>query len=460
MSNGKAMKDLTSGNIAKNLILFMIPVLIGDILNKTHTLVDKIMVGQYLGEVGLAAIGSTGTFNTVITALFWGLGTGIGLYIGKIYSSSSPQKIYRAVSSNLAFAFIIGAILSALSIILYRPLFSLLSIDKSIYAHSFIYFAIIFGAKPLLIFSSCANGVFYILGKPSIVMRLSIINCLTNIAFNFIFLQIIPLGVLGAAIGTAISILLVSVLSFATITKQLKTIYPQKEKFKLYKEELFGAWRLALPCFLQQGVMYVSSFAVQPAVNALDNASIAAYAVCVELYDFSTVFFNSSSKGLTSFCTQCYGNGKVRLIKRGLLYTLRQSLIISSPIIIISLIFPNAISSLFVNDKNSQMVELVSTFIMINFPFLVFAIMNNIFHNFYRGVMSPKLATITTAIYTITRIATTYSMVGAFKMNGVFYSFAISWGVELVSCLIIFLSNKWKTKDYKQMEKTPVNSNE
>jgi Na+-driven multidrug efflux pump len=117
------------------------------------------------------------------------------------------------------------------------------------------------------------------------------------------------------------------------------------------------------------------------------------------------------------------------------------------------LIFPNTIASLFLQDGDLLTESYIVRYITLCFPFVVFAIVTNCYHNFFRGVMKPMISTTTTTVYTVLRIIFTIILLPTLEMDGVYLGYILSWIIEFILCLIIHISKKWKTPKYKEMEK-------
>lgn len=446
------MKDLTKGSMPKNLLIYAIPAILAGILSRTHSIVDSIMVGKFLGTNGLAAIGCMNSFRTVLSSLLWGAGMGIAVYIGSLVSTKKNSQAVRALKSNYSFLFLITIIISALAIILYKPLFSIFSVKQEIYNDAFIYYAILIACEVATVGHSLITNTFYAFGNSKFSMIASAISCALNIGLNYLFIKIIPLGVLGAALATFISIFSVFIFGLFRMRKECRILSNEKQPFKIYKEDIKEGWKMAIPCMIQQGVMYISSAVIQPSINTLNSSAIAAYSICIQLYDICTIFFYSASKGLTTVCTQCYGKGKVNLINKCFFISSLQGILLSAPIAIIMIIFPNTVASLFLQEGDLLTASYIARYITLCFPFIALATMTNCYHSFFRGVLKPIFATITTAVYTIARIGFSLALLPSLEMDGVYWGFTLAWATELIVCVIIHLSKKWKTAEFKKME--------
>lgn len=447
------MKDLTKGNIPKNLFLYAIPAILSGVLSRTHSTVDSIMVGQFLGTNALAAIGSMSNFRTVLSSLLWGAGTGVALYIASLVSARKKEEAVRAIKSNITILLIITMIISIIALLLAKPIFKIFAVGLDIYQDAMIYYALLILSEFAIVGHHTISNIFLFTGSSKFAMYSSAISCVLNISLNYLFIKIIPLGVFGTGLATAIS--LVSVFAFAIykIRKECRLLSDKKQPFNFNKEEISACCKLAVPCMIQQGIMYVSGAVISPSINGLDSSSaIAAYSVCTQLYNICTIFFYAASKGLLTITTQCYSSGKVNLIKRCFYISIMLSILYSIPVVGLALLFPNFIASLFVQEGDLLTAQYIVRYIALCFPFVVFAILNNCYHNFYRGLLKPNFSTFTTAIYTVARIIFTLLLIPSFQLDGAFYGFILSWMTEFIVCVIIHMSNKWKSPKYIEME--------
>ncbi|MBE5733624.1 MAG: hypothetical protein E7347_01080 [Clostridiales bacterium] len=447
------MKDLTEGKISKNLLLFTIPVIFSLTLSRAYTTIDQIMVGKLLGEVSLAAVGSTSSFLTFFSSLLWGAGMGIPLYIGFLSSKGEKSKTVSALKSNIVFLALVAFTISFLSIVFYKPIFSFLNVNKEIYVDAFKYYAIVTASKTMATVTACSNDIFNILGAPSHALKMSVINCVVNIFLNYLFIKILGFGVTGAAIATFISIAVVFAINVFALKKLIKSISTEKSDKKINFHHVKMGWKYALPCMAQQGVMYFASLLVQPSINSLGNSQIAAYSVDLTIYNILTIFFYSASSSVSTFCNQCLGKGKINLVKKGFLHGLIIGFCLSMPIILLSLIFPAQLASLFLQDANGETAQYIIRYIALCFPFLPLTIVTNFFHRFFRGIMVPNLALFSTVIYSIARIIFTYLLVPIYFMDGVYWGFILAWACEFIVCIIIYITKKWKSKQYLEIEK-------
>lgn len=448
------MNDITKGNLSKNFILFAIPVIISGVLNQVYTTVDKIMVGQFMGETGLAAVGSTSTFITLLLSILWGLATGVSVYVAFLSTSGDKSRTANVIKANLLVIAAIAVAVSAIAILLYKPIFTVLAIGSEIWHDALVYYVIYLVGFVCFTFCNAASYIFNAIGKPSLPMKLSVFSCVGNICFNYVFMRVLDLGVAGAAIGSILVAFITCIFYIVRLAAEFRLWGCGGERLRFCRADILPALRQGVPCMIQQFIMYISGAAVQPVVNLLGTAAIASYSVCSEIYSICATVFQNSSRGLSSFCAQCYGKGEYKLVRKGVKISIRQGILLSAPIMAVLLIFSSGIAKIFLGDKASpQSMEYVMQYVYMCVPFVLCQIVNNLFHNFYRGVMMPRLATVSTAVYTVMRIAVTYAFVWKLGMLGIFLGFVIPWVTECALSVFFYTKGFWKNSIYKKAER-------
>ena len=384
----------------------------------------------------------------MVTAIFWGLTTGFGIHIAFLLGCKSFKRAKQALASHLIAVLLLSLLGTVLVLLLHRPIFSILKIGTEIYDASLQYFFIYFLGFPIYTFNNIANQFFLATGNSKLPMRISFFTAIGNVVLNFFFIVTLRLGVGGAALATVLVSLLAAIYKLIVLRKELRRLSEDRAALRIDLIEVKQILRLALPCMLQQFAMYFSSVFVQPFINALGPASIAAYSVCLEFYNIVATMFQNSSLGFSTFTAQCVGQKKIGLIPRGLFISARQGILFSLPIIALLLIFPEAIGSIFLKSPNGEAAALIVMYVYTCIPFILFVVFNNLFHNFFRGVQKPQFTLLTTVIYSITRIAATCALIPRLAMTGVFYGFVLAWGVEFIVCMVLYLSKKWKSDEY------------
>ena len=445
------MKDLTQGNVFKKFLIFTLPLIVTGILSQSFGMINSMMVGKILGESELAYIGSTASLIEVLNAVIWGYGTGAAIYVGRLFGSKDIKRMVNAIKTNMLVTCGIALLLTVVTLVFYKPIFSLLQVGKDIYHGSFVYYVLSVAGLVVFTISWCSVYIFNAVGDSTFPFLMSLITSILTVAGNAFVLMVLKTGVWGTAAVSIVAALVVDIFYIFKYKKLFKSVGAEKQKLVFDKHDILKAASLGIPCMVQQTVMYASSAGVQPVINALGKAAIAAYSICLRIYNLSAVVFQNISKCLSSYCAQCIGSGKISKVNKGIRACLTLGFAFVVPLMALCFIFPEQISGWFFNDTTSESARLVQRYILLCVPFFVFQILNNMFHNFFRGVMAANIAAITTTFYTVVRIVSTYLLVPVWKMDGVYAGFIIAWVLEVILCSAIFFSGKWKSREIKEL---------
>jgi len=446
------MKDLTQGNVFKKFLIFTLPLIVTGILSQSFGMINSMMVGKILGESELAYIGSTASLIEVLNAVIWGYGTGAAIYVGRLFGSKDIKRMVNAIKTNMLVACGIALLLTVVTLVFYKPIFTLLQVGEDIYHGSFVYYVLSVAGLVVFTISWCSVYIFNAVGDSTFPFLMSLITSILTVAGNAFVLMVLKTGVWGTAAVSIVAALVVDIFYIYKYKKLFKSVGAEKQKLVFDKHDILKAASLGIPCMVQQTVMYASSAGVQPVINALGKAAIAAYSICLRIYNLSAVVFQNISKCLSSYCAQSIGSGKISKVNKGIRACLTLGFAFVVPLMALCFIFPEQISGWFFNDTTSESARLVQRYILLCVPFFVFQILNNMFHNFFRGVMAANIAAITTTFYTVVRIVSTYLLVPVWKMDGVYAGFIIAWVLEVILCSAIFFSGKWKSREIKELE--------
>lgn len=439
------MKNLTEGNIYKNFILFAVPIILSGLLSQMYSVVDSIIAGKYLGEHGLAAVGATAACITFVSSFFWGYSTGTSIYTAMLFGSEDYKALKTSIYSNAVTLIAASAAISLLSVIFKDFIFNMLNVDISIRKDASIYFVIyilgIFGFV-LNHFGVCT---MHALGISGFSLRMSVISTVINISGNILSVAVFKIGVAGIALSSVIAALVVCVCYYIKLQKCFKEMgccdYKAKVSFKAIKKT-FG---FAVPVMLQQSVMYTTSLVIAPIVNAIGSSATAAYSIVLRIYDINAGVYQNSSKTLMNYTAQCIGAKKLDGIKKGVRVGFIQGLIFLAPFLIICVGFAEPFCSMFFpQGYTGAALEFSVVFVKYFLPFVVFNVINNLFHSFFRGIKAMNLLILFTAVGAVSRIIATIMLAKPYGMNGVYWGWIISWICEAVPVVILYFSGIWK----------------
>ncbi len=440
------MKNLTEGNIYKSFILFAIPIVISGILSQGFNVINSAIAGKYLGEAGRAAIGCTAGFVSFLSSFFWGYTSGVSLRTAMLFGAEDYDAIKRCYRSNLILICTVGVIVNLLCVIFINPIFTFLKVDPSISADAKSYFIIMVLSNTVLILPNFYTKFFQALGSSAYPLKISTLITVLGIALRIVSIVFLGMGVEGIALATAVS----TVVGLVFYTRKASACFKElkiTENVFYDPHEIRATLKLGAPSSLQQCVMYFASFIISPTVNALGKSATAAYSVAQQMYDVNAAIYQNSALTVSNYTAQSVGAKKYGNLKKGVRVGFIQGLAFLTPVLALSVIFARPICMLFFEEGYvGRSLDLSLLFVRVFLPFVFFNVINNLFHNFFRGVKAVNSVFVFTAIGSAARIVSTLLLADRFGMTGVYSGWAFSWVFEAILITCAYFSGFWKKK--------------
>ena len=446
------MKDLTEGNLSKNLFFFALPSMISGFFSYALNAIDQMMLGKLAGDAGLSAAGCTSGYFSVICGIIAGLSLGFGIRLAYLVGSGDNSKTRQSIRTNVAVTAAIAFIVMILSLTLWSPIFKLLQVPSDLYVDARRYFLIYSLAIPTMFLNDCMSRTFASFGNSVFPMRVGVGAAIANVILNFLFIVVCKMGASGAALASVF----VSYAAFFAYSIGLMHEYRKMEcetvKWHFSLSDYAPIWRLAFPCLLQQVTIYIASFALQPSINTLGTSAIAAISVGTSISTLVTLAFQSTTIGLSIFVGQAIGHGRISVIRRGILASARQIILLSAPFIALLLIFPRLGALLFLADPYGESAAIVIQYMYYCVPAMLCIAYARLYHNFFRGVMRPSFNAVASASQSATRIIVALVLIPYLGYLGLFIANGVSWLVDLLVCLVLYWSKRWKAPEYLEAE--------
>lgn len=432
-------KDLTEGSLARNLILFAIPLVLGGILSQAFHLLDLIIAGQFLGEKGLAAVGATSSLMTFYFSIFWGFGCGVGIYVANLFGGRKITDIRHAIRTNLCFLFFAGLLLSGILLLFREGLLDLLQVKSEIRQEAMLYFAIALAGGILPVMNTAGLYILNALGCSAFPFLASLLVAVCNVVGNILTVTVWNMGVAGLAVSTLFSSAIGLLFYLIRIHLCLRSLGLDREPFRLNPGSLTAAFRYSLTNMAQQMVMYTAGTLISGIVNGISVNATAAYAVVSQVYNVNANVYQNSAKAVSNYVAQCEGAGKRRQIPRGLRFGALQGALFLALPLLISCVWGGPVCGLFFREGASpEAFSLAVRFTAVYLPFLGLNMINNLFHAFFRGIGSRFWLFVSTALGAIVRTAATFPLAAAMGMEGVYLGWVMSWAAEAVLSLCAY----------------------
>lgn len=450
---------MTEGNIWKLLIIFSIPLILGNLLQQMYNTADSIIVGNFVGSNGLAAVGSGTALINLIIAFSQGAAVGAGVIVSQNLGARDKQKTKLAVHTAMYIAIILGVILSAIGVIFSRDLLVWMKTPKSVLKDSVLYLQIYCGGLIFNVIYNMATGILNAAGNSKRPLIYLAIASVTNIILDLVFIKALKWGVKGAAIATDISQALSCVLALGYLLRVNSDYKLIVKELKIHGNTAKQIVRVGLPTAIQNMVISFSNVLVQSSVNSYGATAMAGYAAYLKIDGFNILPVLSISMAVTTFTGQNVGSKKPDRIKKGMWNALIMGVVYTVIIGVVILLTSHTVLGLFTKDNEVITYGQLAMKYFCPFYFLlgILNILAGTVRGAGKGVPPMLILLFSMCIFRILWIKIALPFYST--IDGVFILYPISWFVGMVLMIIYTKFGKWLPKGLNQPKQQYLTNN-
>ena len=437
---------MTDGNIWKLLIIFSIPLILGNLLQQMYNTADSIIVGNFVGSNGLAAVGSGTALINLIIAFSQGAAVGAGVIVSQNLGARDKQKTKLAVHTAMCIAIILGVILSAIGVIFSRDLLVWMKTPKSVLKDSVLYLQIYCGGLIFNVIYNMSTGILNAAGNSKRPLIYLAIASVTNIILDLVFIKALKWGVKGAAIATDISQVLSCVLAVGYLLRVNSDYKLIIKELKIHGNTAKQIIRVGLPTAIQNMVISFSNVLVQSSVNSYGATAMAGYAAYLKIDGFNILPVLSISMAVTTFTGQNVGAKKPDRVKKGMWNALIMGVVYTVIIGVVLLLTSHTVLGLFTKDNEVITYGQLAMKYFCPFYFLlgILNILAGTVRGAGKGVPPMLILLFSMCIFRILWIKIALPFYST--IDGVFILYPISWFVGMVLMIIYTKFGKWLPK--------------
>lgn len=450
---------MTKGNIWKLLIIFSIPLILGNLLQQMYNTADSIIVGNFVGSHGLAAVGSGTALINLIIAFSQGAAVGAGVIVSQNLGARDKEKTKLAVHTAMCIAIILGVILSAIGVIFSRDLLVWMKTPKSVLKDSVLYLQIYCGGLIFNVIYNMATGILNAAGNSKRPLIYLAIASVTNIILDLVFIKALKWGVKGAAIATDISQALSCVLAVGYLLRVNSDYKLIVKELKIHGNTAKQIIRVGLPTAIQNMVISFSNVLVQSSVNSYGATAMAGYAAYLKIDGFNILPVLSISMAVTTFTGQNVGAKKPDRIKKGMWTALIMGVVYTVIIGVVILLTSHTVLGLFTKDNEVITYGQLAMKYFCPFYFLlgILNILAGTVRGAGKGVPPMLILLFSMCIFRILWIKIALPFYST--IDGVFILYPISWFVGMVLMIIYTKFGKWLPKGLNQPKQQYLTNN-
>lgn len=341
---------MTEGNIIREIIVFSIPLLIGNLFQQLYNTVDSIVVGNFIGKEALAAVGSSNSLINLIVGLFVGISTGASVMISQYYGAKNKENIHKAVHTAMAVTLIGGVILIALGVLLSPTILQLMGTPEEVMKESVVYLRIFFWGSLFSAIYNMGAGILRGVGDSRRPLYFLCISSVVNIVLDLLFVVVFHMGVAGVAYATITAQGVSALLVLLTLTRDDDIYKLTWKDIKIHGRLLRQILTMGIPSGLQSAIISFSNVIVQSNINAFGADAIAGFSSYIKIDGFVMLPIMSFGMAAMTFTGQNLGAKKYDRVKKGAWKTLLLSVGYTLTATVLVLCFASQLLRIFSQD--------------------------------------------------------------------------------------------------------------
>lgn len=442
----KKSRSMTTGVIWKQILIFSLPLLLGNVFQQLYNTVDSFVVGNYVGNEALAAVGASNPLINLIIGFFMGISTGSGILIARYYGGKKQDELERSIHTFIAFSLIVGILLTVVGLILSPTLLIWLKTPSDVMPQAVLYLRVYFWGVLFLVIYNAGSGILRAVGNSRNPLYYLAVSSVINVVLDFVFVLGFGMDILGVALATFIAQFVSAILVIYHLVKTEDVYKLVFKNIRIDKEMLVGIVRLGIPTGIQQTVVSFSNVLVQSYINSFGANAMAAYSAADRFKAFIGMPTNALSLTITTFTGQNLGAGRKDRVQKGITATVWIAMVAVILLGIPTVIYAKELISLF--SKSSEVINFGARQLRIVVPFYTFLTITSILSGALRGsglTIVPMFIMIFS--FTILRqVFLFFAMKISGSMDMIFWSYAVTWFAAMVMTLIYYKKTDWIEK--------------
>ncbi len=431
MAQERRRLNMTEGEIWKVLLLFLIPIMAGNLLQQLYAAVDAVVVGRFAGKEGLAAIDAVMSMLRLPLNIFGGLSTGATILISQFFGAGDRRELDKAVHTALSFAAAGGALLSVVGFFLAPQCLHLLAVPEELLPSALAYTRIYFAGFFLSLLYNVSAGILRAVGDAGTPFKALAVACVVNIALDLFMVGHLGMGTAGAALATVLAQTVSALVNLRALARADSPAPLQWSKLGFSGPVLKRMLALGIPLALQGGVYPLANMAIQTTINMTGTNNIAAWALCGKLDMLIWMCADSVPSALATFVAQNHGAGRDDRVQKGTRTTMVIALSLVGVLSLILYFFTADLGKLFIAQSDWDILPLAQRFMHLEAPFYWLYVVGETLSSSVRGLGDTFRPMLLTVLGTCgLRLAWVALVVPRFPvMEVIILAFPLSWGV-------------------------------
>lgn len=422
-------KNLTEGSVTGSMLLFAVPMILGNLLQQCYNLADAWIVGRYIDGEALAAVGSSFTLMTFLTSILIGLCMGSGAFFSICFGKKDEKSMKEGFVASFLLIGFITVILNVAVFLLRDEIKTLLSVPDEVWDEMRSYLSVIFlGIAATFLYNYFAS-LLRAVGNSAVPLVFLAISAVLNIALDFYCILVLKKGVVGAAVATVVS-QYISALGLALYTWfGFPSLHIGREHLRVRARHIREITSFSFLTCVQQSVMNLGILMVQGLVNSFGTPVMTAFAAVVKIDAFAYMPVQDFGNAFSTFIAQNYGAGRSDRIRKGVKSAILTATVFSIFVSAVVFLFARPLLAIFIDAGETAVLDIGVRYLRIEGAFYVGIGLLFLLYGLFRAMARPGMSVILTVISLGTRVLLAYTLAPIFGVTAIWWAIPIGWAL-------------------------------
>ena len=437
--------DMTKGNPAKLLILFTIPMFIGNVVQQLYSAVDSIVVGHFVSVEAMAAIGATSSMLFFFMNMAVGLSNGMGIVMSQYFGAKNEKLLQRASANALIVTLVAATVMGGLGMICARPLLELMKTPADIIDMSHLYISISYGGMFCLLGYNVTASILRAVGNSRAPLYFLIFSSFLNIVLDLVFVLVFHWNVAGVAIATLTAQAVSALLSVSYIYRHYPMLRFKLRDLKPDWEIITRVVKIGLPMSLQSACFAAGMMVIQATINSYGTTVVAGYTAAVRVETLTWMIPTTIGTSISNYAGQNAGAKDIDRIQQGLKAAVKICIISSIASTLFVYLTGTSMLKLFI-DNQPEILKVAQEFLFVNATFYMFIGLVMIYNGTLRGIGDVGLPMFSAFIELFIKVGGSLLFSYLFGYFGIWFAEPLGWIIATIPSAIYYYRGGWKKK--------------
>ena len=439
------MKDMTKGNPTRLILQFAIPLLIGNLFQLVYNLTDTRIVGSFLGESALAAVGATSSLNSLMIGLLTGMTNGFAIVTARFFGAGDDKSLKKSIAGTIVLSLGTIFLLTVVSVSFLNPLLHLLHTPEELMQQSAAYFRIILLGMIITVSYNACAATLRAVGDSITPLIFLVISAVFNVGLDLLFICVFEMGIPGASIATVLAQCISVVLCLCFIAKKYPNLVPNRTDFMRFFHDLHlvkWMYSTGLSMGFMLSLVNIGSVVLQGAINTFGTNTIVAHTAARKLTEMFMMPFSVLATTMATYCSQNLGAGQYDRIKTGMWRALILSWVWCGLVIIICYTCVPILLQMVTGSSTREIIDTATLYLHINCIFYFVTVVISVLRNSLQGMGDMITPLVSSSIELVGKILIVILLVPKLGYMGVIVSEPIIWFIMVIPLIVQVLFGK------------------